>query len=322
MQRGEFDAAIQSLEEANSRKYYFYTPAAVDNLVCLTLAYQAHGQPERASTALHSLDEYTSTLGPPFTAIADSCAARLSIMQGRPELAGRWLKTSAPPPAELLPLFWVEIQCNTWCRALIADGSTTSLREATKRLSEYAAQHEAHFNTLQLIGILVLQAVALNKLGKQEKALTVLERAVLLALPGGFIFPFLELGSQMADLLRRLNKRNVAVDYVEQILAAFRAEEQAVVPETADQLTATPRQPRRPSLPSQSLVEPLTNREFDVLELLAQRLSNQEIADKLFISPITVKAHLQNIYGKLGVSKRREAVEKAKNLGILTPHRG
>jgi LuxR family maltose regulon positive regulatory protein len=65
------------------------------------------------------------------------------------------------------------------------------------------------------------------------------------------------------------------------------------------------------------MAEPLTNRELDVLELLARRLSNKEIAEKLFISTTTVKGHLQNIYGKLDVSKRREAVEKAKNIGIL-----
>ncbi|MGD1973642.1 MAG: LuxR C-terminal-related transcriptional regulator [Desulfobacterales bacterium] len=65
------------------------------------------------------------------------------------------------------------------------------------------------------------------------------------------------------------------------------------------------------------MAEPLTNRELDVLELLARRLSNKEIAEKLFISTTAVKGHLQNIYGKLDVSKRREAVEKAKNIGIL-----
>lgn len=318
LQRGKLDAAIQRLEDANNRKYYFYTPAAVDNLACLTLAYQAHGQPEQAERNLRSFSEYTSTLGPPFTAIADSCAARLAIMQGRPELAVRWLKTSASPPAELFPIFWFELRCNTWCRTLIAEGSAASLQEAAKRLSEYAAQHEARYNTFQLIGVLTLQAVALDKQGKPEIALAALERALVLAQPGGFIFPFLEFGPQMADLLRRLNKRNVAVDYVAQILAAFKADEGAVLPEAAVQ----PTQPNRPSMrvpptPSQPLAEPLTNRELDVLELLVQRLSNQEIAGNLYISVTTVKAHLRNIYGKLNVSKRREAVETAKDFGIL-----
>jgi len=65
------------------------------------------------------------------------------------------------------------------------------------------------------------------------------------------------------------------------------------------------------------LIEPLTNRELDVLELLAKRFQDKEIAEKLFISPTTVKTHLKNIYQKLNVSKRREAVESAKALGIL-----
>jgi ATP/maltotriose-dependent transcriptional regulator MalT/ActR/RegA family two-component response regulator len=65
------------------------------------------------------------------------------------------------------------------------------------------------------------------------------------------------------------------------------------------------------------LVEPLTNRELDVLSLLVQRLSNKEIADQLYISTTTVKGHLQNIYGKLNVNKRREAIERAKRMGII-----
>ena len=106
---------------------------------------------------------------------------------------------------------------------------------------------------------------------------------------------------------------------------AFRDGEHRTVPEATDGESPSPHPllSESPSLstspfPSpQALVDSLTNREMDILELLPQRLSNKEIAEKLFISTATVKGHLQNIYGKLNVSKRREAVEKAKKIGIL-----
>jgi len=99
---------------------------------------------------------------------------------------------------------------------------------------------------------------------------------------------------------------------------AFRDDERAVVSEAADQPIASAHRPLSPSTPPRPPVAPLTSRELDVLVLLAQRLSNEEIADKLCISITTVKGHLQNIYGKLEVNKRREAVEKAEALDILS----
>jgi ATP/maltotriose-dependent transcriptional regulator MalT/ActR/RegA family two-component response regulator len=100
---------------------------------------------------------------------------------------------------------------------------------------------------------------------------------------------------------------DISDDAIKRPPAAFREAERDVEPQAADRLSRSP----------QPLADPLTNRELDVLELLARRLSNKEIADKLFISPMTVKGHLKNIYQKLDVGKRREAVEKAKNLGII-----
>ena len=120
-------------------------------------------------------------------------------------------------------------------------------------------------------------------------------------------------------------ENDISDDAKKHIPAAFKEGEHRTVPEATDDESPSPYPPlsESPSLstspfPSpQALVDSLTNREMDILELLQQRLGNKEIAEKLFISTATVKGHLQNIYGKLNVSKRREAVEKAKKIGIL-----
>jgi LuxR family maltose regulon positive regulatory protein len=116
----------------------------------------------------------------------------------------------------------------------------------------------------------------------------------------------------MAELLGRLQKQNAATAYVRQILTALREVEQGRRPE--------PSQGRLRSSSSldQALPEPLTSREGEVLELLVKRLSDKEIAERLFVSPATVNTHLKHIYEKLRVRNRREAVARADDLGILS----
>ena len=112
--------------------------------------------------------------------------------------------------------------------------------------------------------------------------------------------------------MNRLLEKNIAVDYIGKLLVAFGVDEQVVAPGQSDAQTDSAW-----SRKSQPLIEPLTNRELEILELLAQRLQNKEIAEKPFVSIETVKTHLNNIYQKLNVNNRRQAVERAKNLGIL-----
>jgi LuxR family maltose regulon positive regulatory protein len=114
----------------------------------------------------------------------------------------------------------------------------------------------------------------------------------------------------MADLLKRLVRQNVAVGYIGRILAAFSDQEHRTAPDPTDQPI--------PKAPQYAASQPLTDRELEISNLLVQRLSNKEIAAELTISPETVKKHLNNIYGKLNVSGRRQAVEKALALGILS----
>ena len=151
-----------------------------------------------------------------------------------------------------------------------------------------------------VIEISALRALALRALGDIDKALGALERALQLAEPEGYARVFIDEGEPMAHLLRQAANRTIAPSYVGQLLAVLGTI-------TKDQ----------PAIDMSSLVEPLSDREIQVLELLADRLSNSEIAQRLFISLPTVKSHTRNIYGKLGVHNRKEAVVRARALSIL-----
>lgn len=302
LQRGEWSSAIQLLEKASVHRYVHHTKAAADNLAALTLAYQANGQPEKALETLQSLDKYVRDLSSPFYVLVDSCTVRLALMQEQLESPLRWLEISDSPVSEVM-MCWFEISCVTRCRALIAEGSAGNLQKAAEQLKEYAEMNEGHHNTYHKTEVLALQSVALHKLGQIDEALAALEEALGLAAPRGWVFPFVELGSAMADLLSHLEESGVTDNFVQQLLSAIQQQKAKV---------------SRPNIKlNQPLIDSLTNRELEILDLLDQRLQNKEIASKLYISVETVKSHLRLIYQKLGTGGRREACRKAHELGIL-----
>jgi LuxR family maltose regulon positive regulatory protein len=161
-----------------------------------------------------------------------------------------------------------------------------------------------------VIEILALQALALQGQGNTLQALTALERALSLAESEGYIRLFVDEGESMARLLRKAASRGIAPEHIGKLLAAFGSEtkEQGARVEVSPQAFVA-----RPS----SLVEPLSERELEVLRLIAAGLSNREIAEKLFVAVSTVKTHINNIYRKLDVSKRTQAVARARELNLL-----
>ena len=136
----------------------------------------------------------------------------------------------------------------------------------------------------------------------------VLKQAVDLAQPGGFIRVFVDLGKPMQGMLRRIAKQDHSAELIRRILAAFPEDDKNLV-------SSTPH--LSPGI--SPLVEPLTPRELEVLTLLRGPLSIKEIAGKLHISHATAKGHTINIYAKLGVNRRWEAVTRAEELNILPP---
>jgi LuxR family maltose regulon positive regulatory protein len=151
----------------------------------------------------------------------------------------------------------------------------------------------------EVIELLVLQSLAFEAQGLHDQALGSIEEALTLAEPEGYVRTFVDEGDPMRKLLRQVASGGNTRDYVHRLLAAF---EQG---ETERPIT------------SQPLVEPLSERELDVLKLLATELSGPEIAQELMVSLNTMRTHTKNIYPKLGVNNRRAAVKQAKELNLL-----
>jgi LuxR family maltose regulon positive regulatory protein len=152
--------------------------------------------------------------------------------------------------------------------------------------------------------VMVLQTVALQAHGEQDKAVQLLCDALALAAPGGFIRLFVDEGLPMAHLLAEAAAHGMLPDYIGKVLAVFAAEEQK-----REDTSSRP--------PAQPLIEPLSRRELEVLHLMAQGLSNHEMSERLFLALDTVKGHNRNIFGKLHVQRRTEAVARARALGLL-----
>jgi LuxR family maltose regulon positive regulatory protein len=147
---------------------------------------------------------------------------------------------------------------------------------------------------------LILIALAHQALDDEDRAVATLGRALCLAEPGGYVRTFLDEGPPMARLLYQAARRGIYPQYAGELLAACPISERAEA-----------------SAPSREMVEPLSDRELEVLQLVSTGLTNQQIAEQLFLSLATVKWHTHNIYGKLGVNNRTRAVAMARKLGIL-----
>ena len=222
--------------------------------------------------------------------MAWSCKARVSLLQGD---SGSAFERAGPAsdshtPGELL--FWLEVPAVTRARTLVATASEASLAKASELLAVLRRQcEELHF-TNHVIEVSVLQALALEKQGRVDEARKALKESVALARPGGWIRPFVEAGPAMAEMLERLRGQDDIGEFVARVLAAFeeasapRGPAAPADPEPAPARAA--RAARRSPVGDRRPLEDLTNRELDILELLAQRLQNKEIAERLSISPL------------------------------------
>jgi LuxR family maltose regulon positive regulatory protein len=308
-QQNDLTAAEQHFATVARQPYLNYGDCFAHSACGLALTHQVQGRPDEARTALETasaflLETGNTTLLP----VMQAFQAEIALRQGQTAMAGQWADRLNPIPP-LTPIYGFFSPHLTLVKVWLAQNTVASRQNAADLLDRAKEFLESTHNTRFLIEVLALHALLYDVEGDEPAALDALERAITLAEPGRFIRLFVDLGPPMARLLDRLRWRGVAAEYITQILAAYET--------TDDERRTTELSPSSVVLGASPLVEPLTPRELEVLELLDRHMTNKEIAEELIVSPTTVKTHTLHIYCKLDVSTRGQAVTRARELGIL-----
>jgi LuxR family maltose regulon positive regulatory protein len=317
----DLEAAARHLIEGIELIKQWGEIGAFDGYVALAHVRQAQGDVDGAREAIHVAQQLAiqfdaSEVDDVFVALHQ---ARLWVAQGNLEAAIHWAESrelvlSVCPEGSRREVEGLDrdveseegsrysplvraLENSTLARVCIAQDRPDEALEVLESLLQTA---ETAGWMGYVIEVLALQALALQGQGDILSAVTALERALSLAEPEGYVRIFVDEGEPMAELLRHAASRGIAPTYVAKLLAAFEVEGLAVSPSNL-----------------QPLIEPLSERELEVLRLLTTHLSSTEIADELVISVNTVRSHIKSIYSKLNVHSRMDAVQRAKELELL-----
>jgi LuxR family maltose regulon positive regulatory protein len=266
---------------------------------------EAEGDAEGALDLLQEAERrYVGDFFPNVRPIA-ALKARIWVAQGREDEALAWAREHGLTSTDELA-YLREFEHITLAKALAArhgkERAGGSMPEALALLDRLRIAAETHERTGSLIEILVTEALARAAQGDLPRALAPLERALTLAEPERYVRVFTGEGAPMLRLLSEARARGPMAAYADSLLASA----------GPSVTTATPA-----ARPAQPLPEPLSEREIEVLRLIAAGLSNKEIGDTLFLALDTVKGHNRRIFGKLGVQRRTEAISRASDLGLL-----
>jgi LuxR family transcriptional regulator, maltose regulon positive regulatory protein len=313
-ERGELDAALQhAVDGVALCRQLAYTPPLAAGL--LILARIRHARGDRIGALAAVAEAEGVALGPqvvdrnPVAALR----ARLALANGEVAEAAAWVQALGLS-AEDEPTYPHEREYLILARVLLA---TRGAERALGLLERLAALAAAQGRTASLIQVRVLQALTHAARGQEQPALSSLAEALTLAAPEGWLRVFVDEGPPLAELVRKLlaggqraaedeATETVPHDFLTRLAAAFQQAGAPALPAA-----------RRGTVVVPGLVEPLSARELEVLELVAAGLPNRAIAEELVVTLDTVKSHVSRLLDKLGTTNRTQAVGRARELGLV-----
>lgn len=316
-EQNQLEAAAQHLTQSIDRAIQNQQPGLMMGYITLARVRQAQGDFQAAWAALHAAERCQPWLWSTILSV-EACKVRLHLAEGNLDAAIAWAESSGLSvegelhysATEQFPR-GSELDTLTYARVLLAQGrlvlrttlketqlSLSHLHDALQLLTRLDEFAKTGGRTIRAMETLLLQALVLQAQGEREQSLNYLSQALDFH-HGNYIRLFLDEGKPMVELLQSAVSKNIHSREVNYLLAAFGSVEEKKVTLV------------------QPLIEPLSARELEVLHHLATGMSNQAIADQLFVSLATVKWHARNIYGKLEVNNRTQAVAKARELELL-----
>jgi LuxR family transcriptional regulator, maltose regulon positive regulatory protein len=313
-ERGELDAALDHATQAVALSQQLgWTRQLAAGLAILAWVRQAQGDRAGALAAIGEAERVQ--LSPAVVGLLNplpAVRARLALAHGETAEAARWVQQRGLG-ADDEPSYPLEREYLVLVRVLLAQQAPQRTLRLLERLHNLAA---AQGRTGSVIEVRTLQALARSASGDQAGALAALAEALTLGAPEGYLRVFLDEGPPMAALLRELlvSRRQGQVALAEAVPREYLAR----LVEAFEQAGLPIRPPvGRGGVMVAGLVEPLTARELEVLQLLAAGAPNRAIAQQLVVTQETVKKHLSHLFDKLGVANRTQAVARARQLGLL-----
>lgn len=313
----QWDELDKAVEHAEKAVVFGETASIVDlvNTAALTCArvHAARGEYDAAMAMVELAHASASAVaGDVGLRRVQAVEARINLQFGALNTVTHWVRIH--DDASAVDPMLTELEGILMARWQLADGKPAAALATLEPLFAAASQADRQGSVIE---ILTLQAQARAALGQSDEALAALESALRCAEPEGYLRVFVDAGPTLVELLRAVGRLRTATDlraYIGRVLAAFSLSGTRPEP---DSFAASPSSTTLPPQPLSTLIEPLTEREEEVLRLVGEGATNDQIATALVISIHTVRKHISNILGKLDVANRTEAIARARTLGLL-----